>query len=304
MPRRVKLVPHLTAEEVDDAIKIATDPVQERRLRAIRLLQEGRRAYEVASALERSRAWVTQTVRLYNQHGPEALCDGRHQNKGPPRRLDEDDLQHLQQALKQPPPEGGRWSGVKVARWVREELGKPLHKSRGVEYLKLLGYSRVSVEQLPEEADQTAPDEPQTPFKGFSPSPAGLPFALTPYPSDLTDEQWAILQPLLPSNTHTHPRRIVNAVLYILRTGAPWAYLPRDFPPVSTVKTSFYGWVDSGVWVEVVRVLRERWRLSVGREVCPSLGLIDSQSVKTSEKGGLVVTTEQRRSTAENDTSS
>lgn len=304
MSRPIILVAHLSSPELAAAIATATDPVQRRRLRAIALLQSGHLAKEVAQELGRSRVWVSTALRLYNAGGAEALVDGRRANSGRPRKLTDEEVAALERALKQPPPQGGRWSGAKVGRWIKKELGKSLNKDAGVAYLRRLGYTRHP------RASSTAPAQPpsneetsplEAPFAGCPPAKAtGLPFAQTPYPSDLTDAQWAVLAALLPASTGpTDPRRVVNAVLYILRTGAPWAYLPRDFPPVSTVKTVFYGWVESGVWETIVAELRERWRLSVGRESCPSLGLIDSQSVKTSEKGGLADMTAARKSEVE-----
>jgi putative transposase len=307
MPRRVKLEAHLTLDELSEAIATSRDPVQRHGLRAIGLLQAGSLAREVAEELGRSPAWVSIIVRKYNGGGPQALRDARHNNPGRALLFDEHELQRIKDALQNPPEEGGRWSGAKLVRWVKAHLGRTIHKSRGSEYLRRLGHRRVPLAPAkspspPAETDATA----HKPFQEVQrPRPAGLPFAETPYPSDLTDAQWAILEPLLPATaSDTDPHQVMNAVLYVLRTGCPWAYLPRDFPPVSTVKTHFYGWVESGVWEEVVGVLRERWRVSVGREVCPSLGLIDSQAVKTSEKGGLGATTAARKSAAESGTSS
>ena len=305
MPRHVKLEAHLTLDELSAAIAASSDPVQHRRLRAIHLLQSGSLAQDVAVELERSTAWVSITVRQYNEGGPDALLDRRRDNPGAPLLFDEHELQRIREALKSPPEEGGRWSGAKLARWVKTHLNRTISSGRGAKYLRRLGYQRVPLAPAsPRPADPDAPRRP--PFQDADrPASSGLPFAQTPYPSNLTDEQWAILEPLLPAPaSQTDLHQVLNAVLYVLRTGCPWAYLPRDFPPVSTVKTHFYGWVESGVWKEVVRVLRERWRLKVGREVCPSLGLIDSQSVKTSEKGGPAVTTAARKSKGESGISS
>ena len=109
------------------------------------------------------------------------------------------------------------------------------------------------------------------------------------YPSDLTDDQWEILEPLLRPKTkrgrpRTYPlREMVNAVRYMAKTGCQWRYLPNDFPPWNTVAKAYYRWVDSGKWEEVNRGLRERLRIEADREPEPSAGIIDSQSVKTAE---------------------
>lgn len=127
------------------------------------------------------------------------------------------------------------------------------------------------------------------------------------YPSDLTNPQWAILHPILtegrpprPPNAHDL-REICNAIFYVLRAGCPWRYLPHDFPPHSTVYDAFQAWNRDGTWERVNDALRERVRRQAGRHVQPSAALLDSQSVKTTEKGGLADTMEARKSQEESD---
>src|SRR5260221_13712453 len=116
------------------------------------------------------------------------------------------------------------------------------------------------------------------------------------YPSDLSDGEWKHLEPLIPApkiggRPAKHSRReIVNAIRYVLRNGGGWRALPHDFPPYTTVYDYFRAWRDSGVWERVNTVLRERGRQSVGRAGQPSAAIIENQSVKTTEKGGLVAT--------------
>lgn len=133
------------------------------------------------------------------------------------------------------------------------------------------------------------------------------------YPSDLTDVQWSRLEPLLkPSGGNRHAggrprkyelRRVVDALLYVVKTGCQWRQLPANFPPWKTVHEQFRVWRDDGTWERAGRVLREQGRRSNGRNAAPTVAILDSQSVKTTGKGGRVVTTRARRSRAASATS-
>jgi putative transposase len=111
------------------------------------------------------------------------------------------------------------------------------------------------------------------------------------YASDLTDRQWQIIQKLLPSPSPRGRRpicrrRVINAVLYVARTGCQWRMLPASFPNWSTVYGIFWRWRNDGLWQKIHDTLRERARRQAGKKATPTVAIIDSQSVRTAE-GGL-----------------
>lgn len=118
-----------------------------------------------------------------------------------------------------------------------------------------------------------------------------------PYPTDLSDAEWEVIEPLLPIQRTGRPRKysqreMINALLYITRSGCSWRMLPHDLPPWQAVYAYFRKLTDLGLWEEINDRLRERVRQEADRETHPSTLVVDTQSVKTTEKGGHVVTTE------------
>ena len=117
------------------------------------------------------------------------------------------------------------------------------------------------------------------------------------YPSDLTDAEWQIVEALLPPPKSggrprtTDLRHVLNAIFYLLRTGSPWRYLPPGFPPWPTVHYYYRTWRRSGVWWRIYQGLYPKARARAGRQAQPSAAVMDTQSVKTTEKGALVVST-------------
>src|SRR4030095_7881963 len=108
-----------------------------------------------------------------------------------------------------------------------------------------------------------------------------------PSPTDINDRQWERLKGLLPHKRTAEAlmREYINGILYVIRTGCSWHMLPHDFPPCETVKTYFYKLKRDGTWERINDALREQVRVHEQREAEPSLIIVDSQSVKTTEKG-------------------
>ena len=114
------------------------------------------------------------------------------------------------------------------------------------------------------------------------------------YPSDLSDEQWSLVAPVLRQAVgrggQISRREILNAIFYVHRTGCQWRFLPQSYPHWKTVYSCFWRWQKSGAWDSVLETLRVEMRYAQGRTAHPTAASVDSQSVKSTEKGGLVDT--------------
>ena len=134
------------------------------------------------------------------------------------------------------------------------------------------------------------------------------------YPSDLTDEEWALIEPLIPpamrggGERTVNMREVVNGLMYVLSTGCQWRAIPKDLPPRSTVHGYLDLWNWDGTLDRIHHTLYVKCREQAGREASPAAGIIDSQSVKSAKKGGaawiLAASTQARRSKARSATSS
>jgi transposase len=132
------------------------------------------------------------------------------------------------------------------------------------------------------------------------------------YPSDLTDSEWAHVEPLIPpakrggNRRHVNVREVVNGLMYVLSTGCQWRAIPKDLPPRSTLYDYFDLWGWDGTFERIHEALYVKCREAAGREASPTAAIIDSQSVKSAEKGGTASTlramTPARRSTAKSAT--
>lgn len=113
-----------------------------------------------------------------------------------------------------------------------------------------------------------------------------------PYPTDLTDGQWQLIEPMLPDAKpggcprKTNLREVLNALFYLVRSGCQWRMIPHEFPPWKTCYNYYRAWIDDGTWDEIAVVLRTGVRTQAGRNEQPRVVAIDSQSVKTTEQGG------------------
>jgi transposase len=115
------------------------------------------------------------------------------------------------------------------------------------------------------------------------------------YPSDLTDEEWALIEPVIPPAKHggrhreVNIREVVNGIMYILSTGCPWRYIPKDLPSKDTIYWYFSRWIKDGTLERIHQALYDKCRETMGRDNNPTCAAIDSQSVKSGEKGGAQI---------------
>lgn len=188
-----------------------------------------------------------------------------------------------------------------------EEVGKqPVAPSTISRLLDRHGWRQLGARCSPAQAPADKPTSGNTVSapERRKPSPPKANRELSPqgYPSDLNDQEWTILEALIPPAKPggrprtTDTREVINAILYLDRTGGQWRALPHEYPPWSTVWSYFRRWRTDGTWQRMHTALREQVRIKAGRKPTPSAAIIESQSVKTTQKGGHAATTAARRS--------
>lgn len=164
MPKKIKLLPHLSTEELENRYRSAKDPVERSHYQIVWLIARGKTTTEVMEATGYGRTWIQKLSRRYNEGGPRALGDRRHHNPGAVDRalLNPRQREELYEALKEPPADGGMWNSRKVAEWIEKKTGRRgVRAQRGWEYLKKLDRSL----KVPRPRHQKADAEEQEAFK-------------------------------------------------------------------------------------------------------------------------------------------
>ena len=267
-----------------------------------------RKAEDIARTVGVSLSTVHRVIATYKQGGVAAI---ETPGKGGRRH------QHLtleqERAFLQPflarAARGEMATAAEIQRAYEEEAKQPVAPSTIYRLLDRHGWRQLSAGSSPAQAPQGRSAQgntvPARERRERQSSPkANSELSPQRYPSDLTDQEWAWLAPLIPqAKPGGRPRTVdmravLNALLYVDRTGCQWRALPHDFPPWSTVWTYFRTWRNDGTWKRMHTALREQVRVQQGREPTPSAAIIDSQSVKTSQKGGCAATMAARRSKA------
>ena len=154
MPKRLSLQPHLSPEQLFERYRQATDPVVRSQFQILWLLATAHTTEQVQTATGYCLRWIRLLARRYNEHGPTAIRDRRHANPGGKPMLDEFQLSQLLQVLQQPLPNGSHHTSYTVARWMAEQLDRPVSAQRGWEYLKLCERSLQAPRPMHAQADQ------------------------------------------------------------------------------------------------------------------------------------------------------
>jgi len=296
---------HLSPQAVLEQLQAELRPHRRQRWLIIyQALVDPRAAAQIAKYCGVSTATVHQLISAYNRRGVAAVeTPGKGGRRNQYLTLEQERV-FLQPFLARA-ARGELATATEIQQAFEAETKQPVADST---IYRLLARHGVRLRGAPSRAARTsehppAREEPVLVRKRgeWRTTSANRPPSLQSYPSDLTDQEWAMLSPLLPlAKPGGRPRtsdlrQVINAILYLDRTGGQWRALPHDFPPWSTVWGYFRTWRNDGTWERLHTTLREQTRLQQGREPTPSAAIIDSQSVKTSQKGGFGATTAAKK---------
>jgi transposase len=156
MNKPITVKAHLSIETIETRYRKAKDPVERSHWHIIWLLAQGKTTKEIALVTGYGLIWIRTLAHRYNDAGPQGLGDRRHSNPGGTFMLSHEQQAQLQQALDEPPADGGLWTGPKVASWIESQTGRQVHPQRGWEYLKRLNYSKRVLRPRHAKADPAA----------------------------------------------------------------------------------------------------------------------------------------------------
>lgn len=262
-----------------------------------RAFSEARRQGESMATIARRFNVSTGTVRYWLAKATRASSEVPTRTPGRPPFLEDDEREKLKQLLQQQPER----RLVDILEELRQQTGKHLQEGTARQYLRRLGVRRVRPVQ---ERSEPIPDDTR-----YKPRHRREPTEDS-YPSDLTDAEWQILAPIFseeggPGYPAAYDRRrILDAIFYVVRGGVAWRMLPKDFPKWQNVYAHFRRWSAAGRFETMHDLLRARWREREGKKPIATASIIDSQTVKTTEKGGAVDTTPASEPREGSDTSS
>jgi transposase len=312
--RVTRAAEHVSAEEIEPRMQAETSPWRRRHWHIIWLaLTAPRHAQEIARQAGVAPVTVHRVLARYRRGGVAAIAGARQGGRRHGCLPLWEEAAFLAPFAERA-TRGERVRVEEIQQALHARLGHAVHRVTVERLLARHGWrwrdtSARAAQEPPGGAEmavgpQERPPAPPPPTADRSrrQPPAGQPRAPQRYPSDLSDQEWALLEALLPpAKPGGHPRttdlrEVLNALFYLDRTGCQWRALPTDFAPWSTVWTYFRQWRTDGTWERLHTALREQVRVKGGREPTPSAAIIDSQSVKTSQKGGGAATTAARRS--------